>query len=157
MILSFSCSAGEDEGSGCLLYLGNYGLNVTRSLWLYFATECKHETLNCIPERHREKTALQKNKSLLKSKTSGDLTDTVCSSDRYLFPCCSALLTCTSARRGQVFNGGYLRKVLASRFSLKRRTSICSQPPWILLSLNLVVGLSWCSFMYSQSSQTPSS
>lgn len=57
--MGFLCSTGEYEGSQSILYVSNCGSKVTskESLWLYFAMEYKHGTLNCVPEMHCEKNS----------------------------------------------------------------------------------------------------
>lgn len=67
-----------------------------------------------------KKTALWK-QTFLQSKTRGDLTDVGCDLCRYLFLCCSALLSCPLLAEVEAFNGSYLR-----RFRLKQ--NFCLQP-----------------------------
>lgn len=101
-------------------------------------------TLNCIPEMHYKKKALQKH-IFSKNKMSGDLTDVLCSSDG-CFLYCFALLNCSLVAEVQVSNGSYLRKAAVRRFSLKQALSL--QPAWSLHHLNLVAGFSWGSLSH---------
>lgn len=89
-----------------------------------------------------KKTALWK-QTFLQSKTRGDLTDVGCDLCRYLFLCCSALLSCPLLAEVEAFNGSYLR-----RFRLKHRTSVCSLTARVLHNIDVLGGFSWCSLSH---------
>lgn len=121
-------------------------LEVIRSLWLYCVMAWKCGTLNCIPEMHYEKTALQKH--IFTENNIVRWLDRCGVQLRWLFLYCSVLLNCSLMAEVQVSNGSYLRKAAVRRFSLKHRSSLCSPSAWSLHHLNLVAGFSWGSLSH---------